>query len=189
MPEMTKNDGTLYRRLRMEDVIDLERICIRLDRCATVKPGPIDPDIIHVLSERGFDQAPVYDAASRRLWGLVETDYLQSKLEVNQPLDEDDPVVRDEKHEFHVGAFVTIFDLLQTMATRRAVIVFQDSDATEYGHVEFRWGLFTISDLNRHTIRSSIYHLIAQVESGLAKFLEIEVTDPWTWIKHLDDEQ
>ena len=88
-----------------------------------------------------------------------------------------------------MGPFVTIFDLLERMAAQRAVIVIRDSDATEYGHVEFIRGLFTISDLNRQAVRSAIYHLLADVESGLAKWLEAHAPDPWTWLKHLEEEQ
>lgn len=186
---MNEDSATRSRRLRMEDVIDLERLCIRLDRCLTVVPGPIDPAVVSTLDERGYDQAPVYDAATHRYWGIVETSYLRSLLESGQPLRADDPVVRDEGREFHVGAFVTIFDLLDRMAAQRAFVVIRDSDVTEYGHVEFIWGLFTISDLNRHAVRSAIYHLLADVESGLAKWLEAHAPDPWEWLKHLGEEQ
>ena len=118
----------------------------------------------------------------------METSYLRSLFESGQPLHQDDPVVQDEGHNFHTGRFVTIFSLLEKMASRRAIIVFRDSDATEYGHVEFIWGLITISDLNRHGVRSGIYRLLADVESGLARCLELEHQDPWKWLKHLDEE-
>ncbi len=142
----------------MEDVVDLERLCIRLDQCVTVIPGGIDSRTLHALEEHGYDQAPVYDVSTHRYWRLVQTEYLRSLLKLGQPLLQDNPVIRDEKHEFHVGSFVTIFDLLERMAVQRAVIVIRDSDATEYGPVEFIWGLFTTSDLNRQAVRSAIYH-------------------------------
>lgn len=173
---------------RFEDTIDLERLCIPLDRCVTVVPGPVDPAALSVLEQHTYDQAPVYDPSSRRYWGLVETCYLRSLFESGQPLQQDDPVLQDEGHKFHIGPFVTIFSLLQKMASRRAIIVFRDSDATEYGHVEFIWGLITISDLNRHGVRSGIYRLLADVESGLARCLELEHQDPWKWLRHLDEE-
>jgi hypothetical protein len=177
------------RRLRMEDVLDVERLCVTLDRCVAVVPGPVDQNVLSVLTERGYDQAPVYDPVSRYYWGLVETTYLRTLFETDQPLSSDDPHVRDERWEFRVGPLVTLFGLLDKMAEQRSVLVIRESDATEYGHHESIWGLFTISDLNRQAVRSAIYRLLADVESGLAKWLEEIFPDPWAWLQHLDEEQ
>jgi hypothetical protein len=178
-----------FRALKMEDVIDLQRLCIPLERTVSVVPGPVDVTILSKLEEHSFDQAPVYDPTKDTYWGLIETTYLRSLFESAQFVREDDPIIRNENQEFHVGSFVTIFALLEKMTTQRAVVVMQDSDATEYGHARFMWGLFTISDLNRHAVRSAIHHLLADVEAGLAKWLETLVTDPWEWLKQLEEEQ
>src|SRR5882762_8184879 len=151
----------------MEDVIELRRLCISLERTVNVHPGVIDVGILLKLEENGFDQAPVYDPSVRSYWGLVDTSYLRSLFESGQPLRTDDPVIRDENREFHVGSFETIFGLLEKMVMQRGVVVIHDSDATEYGNFQSIWGLFTISDLNRHAVRSAIYHLLADVEAGL----------------------
>ena len=177
------------RRLRMEDVIDLQRLCIPLERTASVVPGPVDLNLLSKLEESGFDLAPVYDSSKHNYWGLAETSYLRSLFESGQSLRSDDPIIRNENQEFHVGSFVTIFGLLEKMTAQRAVIVIEDSDNTEYGHSQAIWGLFTISDLNRHAVRSSIYHLLADVEAGLAKWLEFNVSDPWEWLNKLEEEQ
>jgi len=176
------------RDLRLDDAVELERLAIRLDRCVTVVPGPVDPKAVSTLETRGYDQAPVYDPAANVCWGLVTTVHVKSLLESGQPLRPDDPVVRAEQHELHIGPFVSVFTLFEEMAGRRAVIVLRDSDATEYGHVESLLGLFTISDLNRHGVRSVIYRILAQVESGLARCLEAEFSDAWSWLKHLEEE-
>lgn len=177
------------RRLRTEDVVDLERLCIRLERTVNVVPGPVDAEAISALEKNQFDQAPVFDPQTGTLWGLVETNYLRSLFESGQPLLADDPAVRNEDREFHFRSFVTIFALLDKMATQRAVIVIEDSDATEYGNAQFIRGLFTISDLNRHAVRSAVYHLLADVEAGLARWLETLVADPWEWLKQLEEDQ
>jgi len=173
----------------MEDVIDLQRLCIRLERTVSVLPGPVDGSTLSKLTESGFDQAPVYDSSTHTYWGLVETSHLRSLFESGKPLRSDDPIIGDKSREFHVGSIVTIFGLLEKMTTQRAVIVVQDSDDTEYGHGERILGLFTISDLNRHAIRSAIYQLLADVEAGLAKWLEFSVADPWEWLKKLEEDQ
>jgi hypothetical protein len=177
------------RRLRMEGVIDLKRLCIPLERTVSVLPGPVDLSLLSKLEERGFDQAPVYDSSTHNYWGLAETNYLRSLFESAQPLHADDPIIRNENREFHVGSFVTIFGLLEKMTTQRGVIVIEDSDNTEDGHSQAIWGLFTMSDLNRHAVRSAIYHLLADVEAGLAKWLEFNVADPWKWLDKLEEEQ
>jgi hypothetical protein len=173
----------------MEDVIDLQRLCIRLNRTVSVSPGPIDLRLLSTLEQSEFEQAPVYDSSSDLYWGLVETSYLRSLYESGHSLRSDDPIIRNEDSEFHVGSCVTIFGLLKKMTSRRAVVVIQDSDNTEYGQAQTIWGLFTMSDLNRHAVRTAIYHLLADVEAGLAKWLEVTVANPWDWLRKLDEEQ
>jgi hypothetical protein len=186
---MTEGRHTRLPHLRIEDTLDLQRLCVPLDRCVAVVPGSVDQNTLSILTERGYDQAPVYDRQSRRCWGLVETSYLRVLSEAGQPLRSDDPHVRDERWEFRVGSLMTLFALLDKMTDQRSVLVIRESDATEHGHHESIWGLFTISDLNRHAVRGAIYRLLAEVESGLAKWLEALLPDPWSWIRHLDEEQ
>ena len=173
----------------MEDIIDLERLCIPLEKTVSVSPGPINAGILSKLEGSGFDQAPVYDQNTKTYFGLIETTYLRSLFESGDPVRTEDPIVNNGEREFHVGSFVTIFDLLGKMTTQRAIVVIHDSDVTEHGPARFIFGLFTISDLNRHAVRSAIYHLLADVEAGLVKWLETIVTDPWEWLQQLEEEQ
>src|SRR5207249_8985708 len=115
---MTEAPEGPLRPLRAEDVVDLEPLCTRLDRCVSVMPGPVDPDVLSVLAEHGYDQAPVYDPGSRCCWGLVETIYLKTLFEASQPLSADDPLVRDGQREFRVGPGATIFSLLAKMTAQ-----------------------------------------------------------------------
>lgn len=174
---------------RKEDVVDIDGLCTRLDRCLSVVPGPVDPALLSTLTEHGYDQAPVYDRTSHHYWGLAETSYLCVLVDAGQPLRSDDPHVCDSEHDFHVGPAVTIFGLLSKMAERRAVVVINGPDVTEGGEGVTITGLLTISDLNRHAVRGAIYHLLANVESSLAKCLEGLVPNPWAWLEHLDEEQ
>jgi hypothetical protein len=186
---MSETDAKTPRRLRMEDVIDLERLCIPLEKTVSVCPGAVDTAVLSKLEASGFDQAPVYDPATRAYWGLIETAYLRSLVKSGAAVRTDDPTIRNEDREFHVGSFVTIFDLLGKMSTQPAIVVIHDSDAREHGSAQFIYGLFTISDLNRHAVRSAIYHLLADVEAGLVKWLETIVVDPWEWLQQLEEEQ
>jgi CBS domain containing-hemolysin-like protein len=130
---MNEIGSAKVRRLRMEDVIDLERLCIPLEKTVSVNPGSIDAGILSKLEDSGFDQAPVYDRNTKTYFGLIETSYLRSLFESGDAVRTDDPIVRNEEREFHVGSFVTIFDLLGKMTTQRAIVVIHDSDVIEYG--------------------------------------------------------
>jgi hypothetical protein len=188
---MPTNDDSFreVRLRRLEDRVDLERLCIPLSRCVNVVPGPIDAATLEVLETRGYDQAPVSDLPSHHYRGLVETTYLRSLLEAGRPLSADDPAICAEDCEVHTRSWVTIFDVFGAMADRRAAVVVREYDSAEYGYTESICGLLTISDLNRQPIRGAIYDLLASVESGLAMWLERYAPDPWTWLKHLDEDQ
>ena len=171
---------------RVQDLVDLRRMCIPLDQAVAVQPGLVDINILLKLELMGYEQAPVYDAGKRTYFGLVETRYIRSLYESGVRLAEDDPIVRDESHEFHVGSCVTIFELLKKMSSVRAVVAIEDPyDANLTTNI---FGLFTISDINRHPIRAVIYHLLADVEAGLAKWIELANSDPWKWISVLDED-
>lgn len=109
---------------------ELRRMCVPLEECVSVVPGDVDLKVVAILEDRGFDQAPVYDAAHRVAWGLVETPHLRMLAKRGDPLSADDPIVRDDKVWFRIGAAARIDDLLDTMARRKAVLVVQESDAT-----------------------------------------------------------
>ncbi len=44
------------------------------------------------------------------------------------------------------------------------------------------FALVTISDLNRHSFRSLLYPILAELESALAKLIERHCEDPWVWL-------
>ena len=108
-------------------------------------------------------------------------------MERGEPLSTEDPALHDDETWFRIGSSVGIDTLLETMARRRAVIVIEENHSTEYGHAEFGVGLLTISDLNRHTLRSALYSLMAHVEAELAALVERAFPDAWTWIRSLNE--
>jgi hypothetical protein len=130
----------------------------------------------------------VHDPASGRLWGLASTDYLRKLYNSGVSLQEDDPQITDEDKLLRIGSSQNIYQLLNRLRTQHAVIVVQESDATELGHTEFCLGLFTISDLNRRQIRSILYRLLSVAELGLAQLIESEINDPWEWLPLLSEE-
>lgn len=178
-----------WRVLRPEECIPLEDVCIRLHECVCVRPGPVSDEVLGILGQKRYDHAPVYDAESKTCYGLAHTSYLQRLLKEGANLKADDPHVCDENKYFRVGVHTNIYQLVNKLKSESAVIVIQESDATEYGHAEFLLGLFTISDLNRHEIRSVLYRLFSDVESEIAKLVERDIPEPWEWITLLAEEQ
>lgn len=177
-----------FRVFRPEECIPLKEVCIPLHECVCVRPGPVSNEVLGILGKERYDYAPVYDAESKTYYGLVHTSYLQQLLKEGANLEADDPYVCDENKKFRVGVHTNIYQLVNKLKSESAVIVIQESDVTEY-RAEFLLGLFTISDLNRHEIRSVLYRLFSDVESGIANLVERNIPDPWKWITFLSEEQ
>jgi hypothetical protein len=135
-------------------------------------PGPVSFEVVDELERNRFDQAPVFDPDARRLWGLVETKDLKSLLGQQAELAADDPVIRRGEIEFRMENFATVNDLFVRMTKNRAVIVIAESGTKGDSHNDPIYGLFTISDLNRHGVRGIVYLLLCTVEAGLARLVE-----------------
>ncbi len=178
-----------WRAYRVEESVPLERLCKRIADCLCVRPGPISLEVLEALRVRGYDQAPAYDPTSHTCWGLVTTPHLRRLCDEGLNLESDDPQVSDPNKEFRVGSNTNIYQLLHKLRTERAVIVIQESDASEYGHMESCLGLFTFSDLNRHEIRRVLYSLFSDVEAGLANLVQRWIRESWDWIKILGENQ
>jgi hypothetical protein len=166
---------------------ELQTLCIPLDRCLTIAPGPIDPQLVCELLARGFDQAPVQDEEHRTRFGLVTTNHLVELSASGQPLLSTDPQLCDGRSELSIGPFVTVTRMLEALSDRRAVLVVRSSSATGET-VEQVHGLLTISDLNRQPFRAAIYSLLAELESGIAVLVGAHFQDPWDWVSSLSEE-
>ena len=166
---------------------ELRTLCVPLDHCISVKTGKVDPSVLAELETRGFDQAPVYSSDRMSVFGLISTKRLREFLEAGIEVDGHDPEVRNEAHFLYTGAFLTLERLLSTLSERRAVFVVRESSATEHGYVVWNYGLLTISDLNRHALRSALYTLFSLLESGLASLIQDSFTESWEWIRTLGE--
>lgn len=167
---------------------ELEALCVPLQKCISVRTGPVDDSTLSVLETRGFDQAPVYDRNGINLLGLIDTSRLRELRDTGQPVEAEDLEVSDKAHWFPLGPFVTVLEILKVLSQRRAVFVVRESSATEHGHGAWDYGLLTISDLNRQPLRAALYALLSELESGMAVLIESTFDDPWVWVKSLNEE-
>ncbi|MGE0827707.1 MAG: hypothetical protein AB7P18_36985 [Candidatus Binatia bacterium] len=167
-----------------EEVGDL---CVPLDDCITVKPGAVDREAVSSLEAHGYDQAPVYDRERPMVYGLVTTAQLNDLMRTGAVLDGSKIAEQADQYFFRIGAFITIEQLFDKLAQERAALVIRESNATEYGLWQSCLGLLTISDLNRHQLRASLYSILSTLESALARLVERFFADPWEWVKTLNE--
>ena len=166
---------------------ELQTLCVPLDECILVKTGKVDPGVLAELEKHGYDQAPVYDAGGRVLYGLISTERLRTLQTSGGEISEGDIDVRDEGHFLYTGSFLTVDRLLTALSDRRAVFVVRESSATEYGYNQSIYGLLTVSDLNRHALRGALYTVLSELESGLASVIDSHFLEPWHWIQILGE--
>jgi len=169
-------------------MVEIGSLVVPIQKCVTVKPGFFEKSIIDDLENNGYDQAPVYDPESRVLWGLVDRNCLKRLLENGETLELTHCTQTDQDQWLHVGSVISVDTLLNKMAHIRAVIVVRGGDVEGYGYMEIILGLLTISDLNRHPLRSTLYSLLSHLESHLANFVSSNFNDPWEWMKNLNEE-
>lgn len=169
-------------------IVDIDNLCIPINKCVCIKPGDIKIDILNLLENNDFDFAPVLDSNENYVIGLAERIYLKKLLNENKTLSNKDPNISDEKHFIELGSNITIDYLLEKFLDIDAAIIYSEMDGEKYGSILSVKGLLTISDLNRHPIRSTLYGLISVLESGLAKLIKNYFSDHWDWIAKLNEE-
>jgi hypothetical protein len=165
--------------------IDIKDICVPPEKCLTVKPGYVKADTLSKMDRENYDYAPVVN--DKCVYGLTGKELLRSLHKNNRVLSPELPEVSDRSNFFEVPhSCVTITQILEKMSNSMAVLVF------ETGHVEHHFisnfiGLMTLSDLNRHEIRFTLFRLITALESTLEKVIRNFFSDPNDWLKKLNE--
>jgi hypothetical protein len=167
-------------------LVDIHALAVAPHDWVSIQPGPVDIPTLSLLQEQGYDQAPVVSRATGSAVGLVEAAYLNRLAESKTPLREDDETIRAPHHFLRTAGEVELLELLSMLTKTRAVLVIDPTLVDEIGH-EANIGLVTISDLNRHPVRASLYSVIAGLELELARLVPNMFPDPWSWIAALDE--
>lgn len=123
-----------------------------------------------------YDFGPLM--AGERLLGLIPRSRLEVLTLAGLPLlDDDDAIITAS-----VSGEAELDELLSLVAEHGACCV---GVGTMLGNAG--WGGFiTLSDLNRHPLRSAIYPLFAELEAEVALLVSTQFTDPWGWLGRLD---
>lgn len=158
--------------------VHIEEIMIPIGQCTGVKPGPVSPEIVSLLEKNNYNQAVVLDSNNVFLGGITRK-RLRQLSDAGQPLLDDDPEIKVTKIDFHCP-FAELLDLLSANYFAFAFGKYdEDSESV--------LGLVTISDLNKHYVRTLVYGVLFRLEMLLAQFIKNSVSDHMEWINRMDD--
>ena len=131
-----------------------------------------------MLEKGDFDQAPVVKDGIPI--GVVSRQHLKELHEQRVVLTERDP----EINRVQLKPMMEFDKVLDVLTKHRAAIVRGTvNEREEY------IGLVTRSDLNKHPVRVVAYEILARFEMALAQLVDETFSDPWEWLKHLDDDR
>jgi predicted transcriptional regulator len=152
--------------LNNELSVNLEEIMIPIRDCMSVEIGPIKKGIITKLENSNFGQAPVL--VKNGVLGLISLEKLKNLFESNEPLLEKDSAIQLNEI-FPRSSLLSLIDFLKEYS---AGLVCDEFDGQEYGTHYAVLGLITVSDLDKHYIRTKIFILLSRLEIMLEKFIK-----------------
>src|ERR1051326_3778875 len=164
--------------------VNLHTLMVALPECITVSLETLSEDTVGNLEQHRFDDAPVM--RSGQVVGIASTRELRRRLSEGLPLTEDGyrPAGGETVILADAADTVPADILLKQLATNRSMLV---ARGTSLGRPEVV-GFITVSDLNRHAMRSSLYDALAVLESALARLIERRYSDVWEWVRYLNEE-
>ncbi|HRA47234.1 MAG TPA: hypothetical protein PK819_04100, partial [Thermomicrobiales bacterium] len=146
--------------------IDLEAIATPRADWFTIPVGVPDLELVAAAERMRFDQVPVISADGACV-GLIALPALKQKSALGAAITVSDCDITAR----HIGMTPDLETLLEAIGTHRALIA--GSGELEY--------LVTISDLNKHGLRSHIYPILAEFEVLMARWVDAyhDGTDDW----------
>lgn len=163
---------------------NLEEIMVRIKDCISVRVGPVDARIVSALEEKNFDQAPVFLDDNFVLGGIT-TKRLKHLLESGKELLKTDNDIR--LNEIY-SPCCSLIRLLEFFSEHSFGFVCAELDDDETGTTyHMVRGLITISDLNKHYVRSLVYILLSKLETLIATFIKT-LSDPSEWLDKMNEE-
>jgi len=170
-------------------MVDLETIYVDLSQCVGVDVGADLTEITRALKDLDFDYAVVYESWAERktILGYIASNHLEQLLLSGKTLGRDDPnIVRLNDAELELTAGLDW--LLDKLAERPLWFVTHEYDAEERGTHYVVHGILSRSDLNKHPLRALLYEVLAKLEIALANLINITITNPYDWIRQLNED-
>jgi hypothetical protein len=141
-----------------------------IEACIRVNLGRPVPELVASLQGKNFEFAPISG-----IQGVVSVRHLQYLLEFGLPLLPDDPKVQKTL----VDESIDLEQLLETIARENPVLVIHKDEVI---------GLLTLSDLNKHALRSVLYSRFASFEMELAALISRLCPNHLEWIDKLRED-
>jgi len=160
-------------------VIQLSTISTPVEQLLSIRPGPVDPGIIHRAEDKGWTRIPVL-TDDGDLAGLIPVKKLRMLIKSGEQIDPATAVIDVPE----LPGTVPVLDLLTAIRDHHAVI----HRAAEGEDRPDRWfALITPADLNRPLFRAAVYTIIALLETSFGELLMEEFDDDWKAIRLLSE--
>lgn len=158
-----------------DPVVNTGSISTLIESCLCFQVGPVDRELLAALESHGYDQAPVLDGNGKPL-GLVAVAAARALLADGLPITLDDADIDRPRSQLQSP----LGQVLHVLSDAGAVLVDDDNGKC--------YGLLTISDLNRHSFRSVLYGVFAELEALMARLVDVSFVDPWRWLETLSED-
>ena len=186
--------------------VELATVLTPMNRCIVAERSEEAADIVQLLEKNSYDQAPIKSEYSPIGWILISTPEYKKLVESNR-LTEDNPdlYIKNDVVEFvpeseFSGTELSLPALLECFESRTAAIFYFpspnsiteviDGDGNalqETNDIIYVYGILTMSDLNKHSIRRAAYSLFLDIESALSRLIQMQYPESWDWITLLSE--
>ena len=159
------------------DTVDLSDVYVDSSNWKCILIGEIQESDLDQLKRDKFDQAPV--KAGEKIIGLIDREELERLFSKGLPLRQDNPLIKDRM----IPIETSVQELLDALSENSCLLVRSVSQPHRIV------GLIQISDLDKPDIRICFYLALLKLEKLLSKLVGSTFSDPWDWIKLLNDDQ
>lgn len=166
-----------------ELLVDLEEIMVPLNDCISVHIGPVQRETVDELVKNNFDQAPVWLKDNCFLGGIT-TKRLKHLIDSGEELLETGNDIKLNE----IYSPCSLIKLLDFLSKHSFGFLCVEYDGEEYGTCRAVLGLITVSDLNKHYIRSLLYIILSELETLLATFIKTFCADHWEWLDKMNED-
>lgn len=152
--------------------VDLSELSIPMAECIALRIGRVCASTLAEAELKGYDDLPLLGRHGG-LVGFISTEQAREIYQGRADIVPEDPRLKRSV----VPVIVDLGQFLEVLGSQRIVGV-----VDQRGGV---LGIVTISDLNRHEFRATLYPLLARFEGQLARLVENKFADPWLWFNKL----
>jgi len=164
----------------LQHTIDLSLVYVPWAQCQTATTGDNPGTVMAAMRRRTYDQTPIVDGHGQPL-GLAFKEGLEQMRLEGRLIELADGLI----HRATIQQNSSLANVIQVMSETRAVLVTDGCAQQKRGPLLNVRGLLTISDLNKAPFLAAIFVILAEIETTLARLIEVHYSNPWEWIQKL----